>query len=579
MKPLARIRSHVPVYELAAVFLLLSSQDSRTHPAPTTPISDLVRASEGDLDSSFGTGGKLTTDFFNHMDLATDMVLQPDGRIIVVGITAVGRNVGSDIFAIDQSAFAILRYNSDGSLDDSFGNGGKVTTDFLGFPVGANAVALCPDGKIVVVGSVDYDKDEASDFGIARYNSNGSLDTTFDNDGKVMAGFTAFNNASHAFDNSAHAVSVQPDGKIVVVGFAGRGPNSNTGPEFGLVRYNIDGTPDSSFGANGKAFTDFFGSVDDPKALVIQPDGKIIVAGDIVNVPADTNHDFGLVRYNSDGSLDAAFGDNGRVTTDFFRTSDVAQAMILQPDGKIITGGYVFGSGRHYDFGLARYNSDGSLDSSFGASGKTVTDFFGLRDKLTALTIQPDGKIIAGGSASTSSDDRSSLVALARYNSNGSLDSSFGLDGKMYSDFFGRRNAATALALQPDGKLVAAGSAHRDANDYDIALLRFFAFTPPDFVLELSTPAVQASRGEKVRVNVQIGRVGGFTGNVIVSVPDTSAVGIAVNPNPASTTGSKIKFKLKLKGSAPAGTLQVTFTGRDEVGRERKATLAVVVQP
>jgi uncharacterized delta-60 repeat protein len=195
--------------------------------------------------------------------------------------------------------------------------------------------------------------------------------------------------------------------------------------------------------------------------------------------------------------------------------------------------------------------------------------------------MQPDGKIIAGGFASTSSSPNvtQSFVALARYNSDGrSLDSSFGVNGKMTVDFFGKRNEATALALQPDGKLVAAGYAQKSESDYDIALLRFLAFTPPDFALQLSGATVQASRGTKVKVNIDVGRVGGFNGNVIVRVSDTSAFGISVTPNPASTTGSRIKFKLKIKSSAPAGTHQITFTGRDDSGRERSATLAVIVQ-
>lgn len=567
-------RLRMPVFALTAALLLFSSLGFWTHAA--APASDFLIASEGDLDPSFGTGGKLTTDFFNHIDLAADMVIQPDGRIIVVGSSAVGITIGHE----ERSDFAILRYNGDGSLDDSFGNGGIVTTSFLGFPVGARSVALYPDGRIVVVGYVDYDNDQDSDFGIARYNGDGSLDTTFDNDGKVITGLTRFNVGHHAFDNSAHEVAVQSDGKIVVAGFVGGGPNLGLGPDFGLARYNIDGSPDTNFGTNGMAFTDFFGHVDDLQALVLQPDGKIIVAGDIVNLVANTNHDFGLARYNGDGTLDASFGSGGKVATDFFRTSDIAQAIDLQPDGKIIVAGYVYGSGNDYDFGLARYNSDGSLDKSFGNNGKLITDFFRGRDVATALTIQPDGKIIAGGFTSTSSNPSvpNSFVALARYKGDGSLDSDFGVDGKMTVEFFGQHNSATALAMQPDGKLVVAASAQKTESDYDIALLRFFAFTTPDFTLALNATNMEAARGKKPKVNLEIGRIGGFTGNVTVSVSDTSASGMTVTPSPASTTGSKIKFKLKIKKSAPVGTHQITFTGRDDTGRERSATLSITIR-
>jgi uncharacterized delta-60 repeat protein len=576
MRTFDNSRTHMPIFVLTVALLLLASLGTWTQAAaPAAAISDLLIASEGDLDPSFGTGGKVTADFFDHIETGSGLVLQPDGRIIVVGSTA----VGSGLDNIQQSEFAILRYNSDGSPDNSFGNGGKVTTDFLGFPVGANAVALYPDGRIVVVGYVDYDKDEDSDFGIARYNSDGSLDTTFGNDGKVIAGLTRFNNRTHAFDNSAQAVAVQSDGKIVVAGFVGGGPNLDTGPDFGLIRYNVNGSPDTSFGTNGIALTDFFGSVDDARSLILQPDGKIIVVGDIVNLPANTNHDFGLARYNSDGTLDASFGSGGKVVTDFFRTADSAQAVALQANGKIVTAGYVYGGGIDYDFGLARYNPDGSLDRTFGTNGKINTDFSG-REMAGAVTIQPDGKIIAGGFASPSPSPgfTRSFVALARYRSDGSLDSSFGVNGKVTVDFFGKRNAATALAMQPDGKLVVAGTAEKNENDYDLALLRLFAFTPPDFGLQLVAPTVQASRGEKVKINIGIARVGGFTGNVIVSVSDTSAFDIIVTPNPASTSESNIKFKLKIKGSTPVGTHDVTFTGKDDSGRERSATLGLIVQ-
>lgn len=576
MRTFENSRNLFPIAAVIVALLSLSTLGSwAPASAPAATISDVLIASEGDLDPSFGAGGKVTTDFFNHIDLASGVAIQPDGRIVVVGSTA----IGSSLANIQQSQFAIVRYNSDGSPDNTFGNAGKVATDFLGFPVGADAVALYPDGRIVVVGYADYDKNEDSDFGIARYNSDGSLDTSFDGDGKVMAGLTRFNNRTHAFDNGAEAVAIQSDGKIVVAGLVGGGPNLDTGPDFGLIRYNSNGSPDTSFGTNGIALTDFFDSVDDPRSLVIQPDGKIVVAGDIVNPPANTNHDFGLVRYNTDGTLDASFGSGGKMVTDFFRISDVARAVALQADGKIVVAGYVYGGGIDYDFGLARYNTDGSLDKTFGTNGKINTDSSG-REMAVALTIQPDGKIIAGGFASPSAtpDFTRSFVALARYSSNGSLDSSFGVNGKVTVDFFGKRNVAIALAMQPDGKLVVAGSAEKSESDYDIAVLRFFAFTAPDFGLQLDTPTVQASRGEKVKVNVEIARVGGFTGNVIVTASDTSAFNIAVTPNPGSTSDSKIKFKLKIKASTPVGTHDITFTGKDDAGKERSAILSLVVQ-
>jgi uncharacterized delta-60 repeat protein len=206
---------------------------------------------------------------------------------------------------------------------------------------------------------------------------------------------------------------------------------------------------------------------------------------------------------NINGSLDTSFGTNGMAFTDFFGRTDDARALVLQPDGKIITAGYVYGSGRDYDFGLARYNIDGSLDRSFGSSGKIVTDIAGGRDMASALTLQPDGKIIAGGFASTSSSPTvaRSFVALARYKSDGSLDSSFGVNGKMTVDFFGQRNGATALAMQADGKLVTGNGARKASfsSQLDHCVTRPVWLTAYPFSLRYRTP-VKAAMPRGIRM-------------------------------------------------------------------------------
>jgi uncharacterized delta-60 repeat protein len=256
----------------------------------------------------------------------------------------------------------------------------------------------------------------------------GALDPSFGSGGEVTTDFGG--------SDSAQAVAIQSDGKIVAAGLSGSG-------DFALVRYNPDGSPDSSFGNGGTLTTDF-GGFDAASALAIEPDGRIVAAG------RSGSGDFALARYNPDGSLDPSFGSGGKLTTDF-GGFDAAFGVALQSDGKIVAAGQ---GGSSFDFALARYNPDGSLDASFGTGGKLTTDFAAF-EAATAVAIQPDGKIVTTGS--TSSGD----FALVRYNVDGSLDASFG--GGIVATNFGFSSAfGGALAIQTDGKIVAAGRAGTD---------------------------------------------------------------------------------------------------------------------
>src|SRR5215471_5387552 len=318
-----------------------------------------LRAADGDLDTTFGSGGIVITDFGGD-DVATSVALQSDGKIVAAGRTLVG----------GVSSFALGRYNSDGSLDTTFGTGGKVTTDSLG---DAFALSIRSDGKIVVAGGRTQ---SPSNFALARYNSDGSLDSTFGSGGKVER---------TDFSGLFVALVLQPDGKIVVAG----GKNG----DFVLVRYNGDGSLDTTFGSGGTLTTDFSGRDDEAYALAIQSDGKIVAAGRTTTTSGSVMSDFALARYNSDGSLDASFGTGGKVTTAFPSPfPGAAYSMALEPDGKIVAAG----GGLDVESGirLARYNSDGSLDITFGVGGKV-----GLSDPDgKSIALQPDGKIVVGTS-------------------------------------------------------------------------------------------------------------------------------------------------------------------------------------
>ncbi|HYY43019.1 MAG TPA: hypothetical protein VE775_09825, partial [Pyrinomonadaceae bacterium] len=393
--------------------------------------------SNGSLDTTFGTGGLVTTPFPGNSAAANDIKLQADGKLVVAG-TATDNSTFN-------SVFALARYNSDGTLDTSFDTDGRATVDFteLTFEE-ARALALQTDGKIVVVG------EGSSAFAVARLNANGSLDTSFDTDGKTM---TAFGGTFEEADD----VVIQADGKIVAVGQTSRSVAADD--NFALARYNSDGSLDTSFDGDGKVITDF-GLVDSGRAAVIQPDGKIVVVGTAGTLAGGSF--FAVARYNTNGALDTSFDTDGKVLTDSSggRFNLGALAVALQTDGKIVAAGDDNASSQR-DFGVMRYNTNGSLDTSFGTGGIVTTDFPLNDDSITALLTQSDGKLVAVGR----NDLRIRIIntqnpnfQLARYNTDGSLDTTFGTGGIVSTNFStDSDDFAFAGALQSDGKIIAAG--------------------------------------------------------------------------------------------------------------------------
>ena len=315
------------------------------------------------------------------------------------------------------------------------------------------------DGKIIVVGRIEG-ANGVSDFGLARYQGTGAPDPSFGVGGKVATDFFGFN-------DGCFAVAVQSDGKIIAAGgaFADSGVTTN---DFALARYNSDGSLDGGFGNGGKVSTDLGDGVNDEALdVVIQADGKIVA---LVGRAAFTNSDFILVRYNSDGTPDPGFGGGSPVTTDFFGGDDFPAALALQSDGKIVAAGAAGGGIGGFDFALARYNSDGSPDATFGIGGKVTTDFLEGLDSAHSIVVQGDGKIVAAGLANEKFGD--GYFALARYNSDGGPDASFGFGGMVTTGFSGGFGEIGEMALQCDGKIVAAGIV-TVAGTWDGGLVRY----------------------------------------------------------------------------------------------------------
>jgi uncharacterized delta-60 repeat protein len=421
----------------------------------------VAEAAAGDLDPTFGTAGMVTTDINRSTDIAQAVAIQADGKVVVVGETYKHNDFSGE-------DFVVTRYNTDGTLDTSFNHSGIARTDFPGLAAVPSSVVIQPDGKIVVAGGAFPLFTFLGNFEVVRYNPNGSLDTSFGNGGIVTTNFPEGSYAS--------SVALQADGKIIAAGTVYVdfviGEPSNT--DFALARYNSDGTPDTSFGNGGQVSTDFFGMEDDAFSVLLQPDGKIVAVGS-ANNPA-TYYDFAAVRYLSNGTIDTTFGVAGKVSNDFGVAGfDRAQSAALQADGRIVAAGFAISqNGGVQNFAVARYTSSGVLDTSFSRDGITQIDFGSCCQSAHEVLLQSDGKIVTVGFADTESSDSDFL--LARLNSRGSLDATFGVGGKVRTSFGDLNGGANGAALQSDGKIVAVGFQATFSNQFaNFALARYLS--------------------------------------------------------------------------------------------------------
>ncbi|MEW6476657.1 MAG: hypothetical protein AB1679_30720 [Actinomycetota bacterium] len=413
-------------------------------------------ADPGTVDVSFGVDGALRTNLGGTYDWAYATAIQPDGRILAAGVSE----------AKGTYDFAVARYTSTKDLDPTFGKDGVVLTDFEGSYDWAYALALLPNGKILVAGVSDASG--SKDFALARYNPDGTLDPSFGRGGLVTA------NSRSLTADIIRGMAVQPDGRIVVAGVtyedvATVGPNG----DFMVARFLPDGQDDLTFGIGGVMTTDFGdSSYDEPYAVVLQPDGKIVLGG-YTNAGNGPGVLFGadqlaLARYGPSGLLDPAFGQGGKVVFDGGSLDERILALALARDGSLVAGGYVNGE-RRSDLLLARLRTDGTLNKDFGNTGKgfSVNDLGTHSERIASLVLQPDGKIVAGGQTAVA---HHADFAVFRYDGQGFFDPTFGRAGVTSFDFQGREDRVHDLALQPDGKIVAVGQ-----SEADFAVARFNA--------------------------------------------------------------------------------------------------------
>lgn len=400
-------------------------------------------AQDGSLDLSFDTNGIVTTDIGNYSNIAYSVAIQVDGKIVIAGKT----------FGGADDDFALLRYNPNGTFDNTFDTDGIVITQVGSNNDNAYAIALQPDGKILVAGH-GYGG-SSGDFALVRYNTTGSLDTTFDTDGMVLTDIGTN-------DDYGRALAIQTDGKIVVAGYSSNGSHY----DIALARYNINGSLDNSFDSDGIVTTDIGNYGDIAYSVAIQADGKIVVAG---YTESSISSDFALARYTTTGSLDTSFDVDGIVTTDIGTYVNRAYSLAIQTDGKIVVAGYTE-NGISSDFALARYTANGSIDTSFDGDGIVTTDIANSSDEAYSLTIQSDGKIVAAGYGINNSNYE---FCLTKYNVNGSLDNTFDADGIVTTNLASYYSYAFSVAMQPDGKIVAAGSAQITNGGDDFSITRY----------------------------------------------------------------------------------------------------------
>ncbi|MBA3709271.1 MAG: hypothetical protein H0W83_10685 [Planctomycetes bacterium] len=501
-------------------------------------LAGVLRAADGDLDTAgpgFGTGGKVVTDFvgLTSVDFASAVAVQADGKFVVVGSTVNG-----------TSAFAVARYTTAGVLDTTFNSTGLVATQITnGSNEGARAVAIQSDQKIVVAGFA-VSASTGIDMAVVRYNTNGTLDTTFGGTGIVLIDFATS-------DDHANAVALDGSGNIVVAGDATTVGNT----DFAVARLTTAGVLDTSFDADGKLTTDFSGLADVGNAMRIQADGRIVVAGSSATVASGS--EFAVARYNVNGSLDTAFDSDGRVTTDIAANNDdVAYALAIQTDNKLIVAGYT--SAGANDMALVRYTTAGAPDPTFNTTGRVTLGFGGgTSDKVFALVLQPDGRIVVAGDSTVGGTFD---FALARFSTFGALDTSFGGTGMVVTPFTAASDDVALGVAFSAGMVVAVG--YSTQNNGDFALARYQATATTN-----TAPTITAI-GNQTVVS------GSSLNSVAFTVGDAQSSPAALTVSATSTNTTLVPVSAILfSGTGASRTLDVT----PATGQTGSTTITVTV--
>jgi uncharacterized delta-60 repeat protein len=425
-----------------------------------------------------------------------------------------------------------------------------------------NALAIQADGKLIVGGFAR--KGFHRPLALARYHADGSLDTGFGDQGTTITDFIPEGYSP------VNDIALQSDAGIIIASALRFESDYDYPGAFDrlVVRYTADGHLDQSF-AGGHLTKDFFGGDDVAQRVLIQPDGKIIVAGTFTS----TSPQSFIERLNADGTTDASFGDNGVILAPFKEKRAQAVTLARQADGKLLLAASVSFAVAQDDvarqIALTRLNADGTPDASFGNGGIAVEDL-ASNNRVGDLLVQPDGKLVVVGNSNVST--RTSSLALLRFNADGARDDEFQSSAAREITGYTEANAAV---MQSDGKIIVAGT-----TDFNFMVVRFesgLVIPPaPDFALESATPMVAGTVGEKVRITINVKRIGSFSGPVTITAPDTGTPKIVVNQREVATEASAT-FAFKIKRGAPKGDHPLVFKAKDTNGRERAVTVTLTV--
>ena len=402
-----------------------------------------IAQSPGELDKTFGNGGRVNVGIGGYFDVVKSMALQHDGKIVVVGY-------GKESL-VSFKGLSMARYLQNGEMDYDFGNLGvihRVTKDLEGE---ANSVAIQKDDKIVVTGYSISPTTNNEEITLVRFTENGNIDKSFGNKGLIVTEISSEKDVGES-------VVIQNDGKIVVVGTTDHKPNA----DIVLIRYNENGSLDYSFGFGGIVITDINSAMDIGKSLVIQSDGKLIVAGftHVVN-----NFFMTLLRYDSYGELDPTFGNSGIVITDINGRRGKMD-LVMQNDGKIILVGPSEVEDSHH-FTVLRFNNNGSLDKSFGYNGVTKT-IIGDYSEAESVALYSDGNIVVAGTTELGNEQ----FVVAMYDQNGLLVPDFGSDGIVKTSFIKNSvDRAHSVVIDYYGNIIVAGETKNDYTTFGLVKL------------------------------------------------------------------------------------------------------------
>ncbi len=406
----------------------------------------MLAQSDGTIDLNFGGTGKIIASVGTHNSWASSMQIQDDGKIVLAGNSIPETKV----------AFTLLRFNEDGTLDNNFGTNGIVYTE-IGMSSFISSIIIQPDGKIIASGSANTGEN-IFDWATVRYNEDGSLDDSFGNNGIVLT------NIENSSSNSG--IALQSSGKIVVNGYSSNGISTG----ISSLRYNSDGSLDLTYGVDGFSLFKIIDSPDiESWAIDMDVSDNLYTAGMTYDLDLSRNKII-IAKFLPDGAIDNDFGISGIVKTSLGNSDDFANAIVCHPDQTII----IAGTTTNGAF-LAKYDEFGNLDPEFGTDGILMTDFGTDENENYGLTIQDDGKIILTGVSGTNASNTNGNFGLARFNNDGSIDETFGTNGKLITDVSeGHNDVAFTVKLQNDGKIVAAGISN-NGSYYNMSIARYYS--------------------------------------------------------------------------------------------------------